>query len=163
MNGLAQYSFNNPQWQGISNPGADTSMFNPDMYQNAVPTIPSDTSLFNNGKHYTGIGKTSLAKPSSFGFNPETFGAAAQGLNGLAGLAGAYLGYKSYGLAKDQFGFEKALANANYSNQAKLANNEIQNSGEVGMGLAGGTMDANARAARQAQLNSMKLSTGPIG
>lgn len=86
-----------------------------------------------------------------------------QGLQALSGLANAYTGYKNYGLAKDMFGFEKAATNRNIANQAQLVNNEIQNAGEVGMGLAGNTMDANARAARQAQLNTMKVSGSPVG
>lgn len=95
--------------------------------------------------------------------NKDTIGGVAQGVQALAGLANAYMGYKNYGLAKDQFNFTKAAANRDVANQARLINNEIQNAGEVGMGLAGNTMDPNARAQRQAQLDAMKVSGAPIG
>lgn len=95
--------------------------------------------------------------------NKDAIGGVAQGLQAAAGLANAYMGYKNYGLAKDMFGFEKAATNRNIANQAQLVNNEIQNAGEVGMSLAGNTMDPNARAARQAQLNTMKVSGSPVG
>lgn len=95
--------------------------------------------------------------------NKDTVGGIAQGVQALAGLANAYMGYKNYGLAKDQFNFAKAAANRDVANQARLINNEIQNAGEVGMGLAGNTMDPNARAQRQAQLDAMKVSGAPIG
>lgn len=106
-----------------------------------------------------------------FKANPESGRSKLGGYAGLADSAinafNAYnqytLGNKNLGLARDKFAFEKAAANANLVNQARLANNQIQNAGEVGMGLAGNTMDANARAARQAQMDSMKLSTAPIG
>jgi hypothetical protein len=97
------------------------------------------------------------------GLQAGDMGNYAQGLQALSGLANAYMGYKNYGLAKDMFGFEKAATNRNMANQASEYNTGIQNAGEVGMGLAGNTMDANARAARQAQLNSQKISTAPIG
>lgn len=89
--------------------------------------------------------------------------AAAAGVQGLAGLANAYMANKNLKLAKDMFGFEKATTNRNLANQAQLVNNQIQNAGEVGMSLAGNTMDPNARAARQAQLDTMKVSGTPIG
>ena len=40
-------------------------------------------------------------------------GAGADVLQGLSGLANAYMGYKNYKLAKEQFGFQKGLANRN--------------------------------------------------
>jgi len=86
-----------------------------------------------------------------------------KGVQALSGLANAYMGYKNYGLAKDKFGFEKAAANRAIENQASEYNTGIQNAGEVGMSLAGNTMDPNARAARQAQLDTQKISGLAIG
>ena len=86
-----------------------------------------------------------------------------KGAEALAGLANAYMGYKNYGLSKDKFAFEKAAANRAIANQASEYNTGLQNAGEVGMGLAGNTMGANARLARQAQLDSQKISSAPIG
>lgn len=90
-------------------------------------------------------------------------GGIAQGVQAAAGLANAYLGYKNYGLAKDKFMFEKAATNRSVANQASEYNTGIQNAGEVGMSLAGNTMNTGAQAARQAQLNTQKISTAPIG
>lgn len=81
---------------------------------------------------------------------------------GLGGYQ-AYLAKKNYDLAKDQFGFEKAATNRNIANQASLVNRDIQNRGEVGLSLAGNTMNPEQRAARLAELESQKLSTAPIG
>ena len=86
-------------------------------------------------------------------------GTAANAANALSGGVNAYVGYKGLGLAEDQFAFEKALANANFANQSKLVNNSIQNSGEVGMSLAGNSMSPEQRAARQAQVNANKIKT----
>ena len=48
-------------------------------------------------------------------------------LQGLGGLASAYMGYKQYGLAKDAFNFNKGLANRNLTTQAELINQDIYN------------------------------------
>lgn len=100
---------------------------------------------------------------SWFTENKDMINAGAQGLQALSGLANGYMASKNLKLAKDMFGFEKAATNRNIANQAQLVNNQIQNSGEVGMSLAGNTMDPNARAARQAQLDTMKVSGSPVG
>lgn len=81
------------------------------------------------------------------------------GMGGLAGLGsllsgigqlgsyglGAYTGLKQLGLAKDQlklakedFGFQKALANRNIANQAQSINNAYDNSARMGAALIGG-------------------------
>lgn len=73
-------------------------------------------------------------------------GKAAQG---LAGLANAYLGYKNYQLAKNQFDYERASSNANLYNQGTLVNNQLDKSAAVGNALAGNTM---TEAQRQASL-----------
>lgn len=69
-----------------------------------------------------------------------SLGSIGTAVQGLSGLANAYLGYKNYGLAKDQFGYEKALSNANLYNQGTLVNNQLDKSAQVGNALAGGTM-----------------------
>jgi hypothetical protein len=97
------------------------------------------------------------------GSTSGSFGNIAQGAQALAGLGQAYVGYKNYGLAKDMFNLQKATTNRNISNQASEYNTGIQNAGDVGMSLAGATMDANARAAYQAKLDSRKISTAPVG
>jgi methyl-accepting chemotaxis protein len=62
-----------------------------------------------------------------------------KGLEALAGLMNAFTGYKSYKLAKDQFGFTKAAFNRNLANQAKIINNTYDNAAQVAAGMIGGT------------------------
>ena len=59
-------------------------------------------------------------------------------IQGLSGLAGAYSAYKGLGLAKDQFAFEKGLANRNLANQAKIINTGYDNAAQVAAGMIGG-------------------------
>lgn len=61
-------------------------------------------------------------------------------LGALGSLANAYTGLKGLQLAKDQFAFEKGLAQANLANQADLINEQRLNSTNVGLALAGNTM-----------------------
>jgi hypothetical protein len=65
-------------------------------------------------------------------------GAGAGILQGVSGLANAYMGYKNYKLAKEQFGFQKGLANRNLANQAKVINNSYDNAAQVAAGMIGG-------------------------
>ena len=65
-------------------------------------------------------------------------GAGAGVLQGLSGLTNAYMGYKNYKLAKEQFGFQKGLANRNLANQAKVINNTYDNAAQVAAGMIGG-------------------------
>ena len=83
--------------------------------------------------------KMNATKPGSSG-GLASIGAIGSATQGLAGLANAYLGYKNYQLAKDQFGYEKALGNANLYNQGTLVNTQLDKSAEIGNALAGGTM-----------------------
>jgi len=130
--------------------GSDFSKLSPD--QQAVFASSGGT-----------IGDTGNMIPGQGAQSNWDMGDIAKGVEAASGLANAYLGYKNYGLAKDQFGFTKAMANRNIANQASEYNTGLQNAGEVGMSLAGNTMDPNARAARQAQLDAQKISGAPIG
>ena len=64
-------------------------------------------------------------------------GAASGIMEGLTGLASAYLGLKNYNLAKKQFGFQKGLANRNLANQAKVINTSYDNAAQVAAGMIG--------------------------
>lgn len=74
-------------------------------------------------------------------------GTAGNVLGGVGSLAQAYMANKALGLAKDQFAFEKGLAQTNLANQADLTNEQRMNRGEVGLALAGNTMDATQKQA----------------
>ena len=73
--------------------------------------------------------------------------------NALSGVANAYTGYKSLGLAQDEFKFNKGLASTNLANQASLINEQRLKAAKVGNALAGGTMTT---AQKQNYLNDIK-------
>ena len=91
---------------------------------------------------YGDIANTNVPTPSTpssgFGFNTGTFGAVAGGLQGLSGLAQAFVGMKNYELAQQQFKYQKGLANRNLANQAKIINNTYDNAAQVAAGMIGG-------------------------
>lgn len=61
-----------------------------------------------------------------------------QGLQALSGLANAYTGFKNFQLAQDAFNYQKAYANRNLANQAKIINNTYDNAAQVAAGMLGG-------------------------
>ena len=77
-------------------------------------------------------------EPSGLSNAMGYIGAGADILQGLSGLSNAYMGYKNYKLAKEQFGFQKGLANRNLANQAKIINNTYDNAAQVAAGMIGG-------------------------
>ena len=84
-------------------------------------------------------------------------------LNAGVGLANAYLGYKNYGLAKDQFDFSKAATNRDILNQGTLINNSVQNASDVGLALGGGAMTADQIAREKAAVQNRYVNTSVIG
>ena len=81
---------------------------------------------------------TSSTSSSGFGFNTGTLGVVTGGLQGLSGLAQAFVGMKNYELAQQQFKYQKGLANRNLANQAKIINNTYDNAAQVAAGMIGG-------------------------
>ena len=77
----------------------------------------------------------------------------AQAVNALSGLADAYTGLKSLGLAKKEFNFNKNLALTNLANQADLINEQRLKSAKVGLALAGNTLTPDEK---QSYLNNVK-------
>ena len=75
---------------------------------------------------------------SNWGNVAGMVGAGAGILQGLGGLASAYTAYKGLQLAKDQFKFQKGLANRNLANQSKIINNSYDNAAQVAAGMIGG-------------------------
>ena len=124
MAGLADLTNSNSMFNGIDD---SNSMFRyPSGYNNA-------------DSMYEDIANTNTSTPSSgFGFNTGTFGAVASGLQGLSGLAQAFVGMKNYELAQQQFKYQKGLANRNLANQAKIINNTYDNAAQVAAGMIGG-------------------------
>lgn len=67
-----------------------------------------------------------------------TLGGIGNIMQGLAGIGNMFNAYKQYGLAKRKFAFEKAAANRNVANQAKIINNTYDNAAQVAAGMIGG-------------------------
>lgn len=70
--------------------------------------------------------------------NAKGLAAIGMGMEGLSGLANAYMGYKNYQLAQEQFKFQKGLARRNLANQAKIINNTYDTAAQVAAGMIGG-------------------------
>ena len=99
-----------------------------------------------------------------------------KGLTGLAniglGIGQSFLGLQNYrlakkqlGLAREQFAFEKGLANRNIANQAKLINTQYDNAAQVAAGMMGsGGMTNQAIVDRYAQkAKEQYVDASPIG
>ena len=127
MAGLADLANSRPMFGGIDNSNNMFGSFN--RYGGA-------------DSMYEDIANTNVSTPSTsssgFGFNTGTFGAVAGGLQGLSGLAQAFVGMKNYELAQQQFKYQKGLANRNLANQAKIINNTYDNAAQVAAGMIGG-------------------------
>ena len=124
MAGLADLANRGSMFNGIND---SNSMFGSSSGYNGVDSMYGD------------IANTNTSTPSSgFGFNTGTFGAVASGLQGLSGLAQAFVGMKNYELAQQQFKYQKGLANRNLANQAKIINNTYDNAAQVAAGMLGG-------------------------
>ena len=111
--------------------------------------IDDSNSMFGSFNGYGGadsmygdIANTNVSTPSTsssgFGFNTGTLGVVTGGLQGLSGLAQAFVGMKNYELAQQQFKYQKGLANRNLANQAKIINNTYDNAAQVAAGMIGG-------------------------
>jgi len=110
-----------------------------------------------NADRYKALG---VDNPNATGLDLKT---GLAGVQAAAGLLNAYTGLKGLGLAKDQFGFAKSAANRDVANQAKLTNNSILNSAEVGNSLAGSTMNDAQRTASLAKAKSRFVDGSRIG
>ena len=111
--------------------------------------INDSNGMFGSSSGYNGvdsmygdIANTNVSTPSTpssgFGFNTGTLGVVTGGLQGLSGLAQAFVGMKNYELAQQQFKYQKGLANRNLANQAKIINNTYDNAAQVAAGMIGG-------------------------
>ena len=125
---------------GLANLTNRGSMFN--YINDSNDMLGSSSWLSGVDSMYRDIANTNTSTPSTsssgFGFNTGTFGAVAGGLQGLSGLAQAFVGMKNYELAQQQFKYQKGLANRNLANQAKIINNTYDNAAQVAAGMIGG-------------------------
>ena len=127
MAGLADLANSRSMFGGIDN---SNSMLGYSSRYNGVDSMYGD------------IANTNVPTPSTsssgFGFNTGTLGVVTGGLQGLSGLAQAFVGMKNYELAQQQFKYQKGLANRNLANQAKIINNTYDNAAQVAAGMIGG-------------------------
>ena len=127
MAGLADLTNSSSMFGGIND---SNSMFGSSSGYNGVDSMYGD------------IANTNVSTPSTsssgFGFNTGTLGVVTGGLQGLSGLAQAFVGMKNYELAQQQFKYQKGLANRNLANQAKIINNTYDNAAQVAAGMIGG-------------------------
>ena len=124
ISGLAGFTSYNPAYWGNNSPTVDSML---DAASNVTNSSGNGFwgNLFGNGGIIGGLG---------------TLGGLATGvLQGITGLQQMGLANKAYGLAKKQFNFQKALANRNLANQAKIINNTYDNAAQVAAGMIGGT------------------------
>ena len=124
---------------------------------------PEAAQLFGNaGLTFDSDNKSSFSPTKGLGAMDYVSGGAAIA-GGLGDLANAYLGYKNYKLAKDQFGFEKAATNRNIFNEGTLINTQLANANNVGLGLAGNTMTEAQKQASRDKTAAGFVDTSAIG
>lgn len=124
--------------------------------------VGSYANTVNNGTVGPLKGRVPEVKPTTPGLTGY-LSAGADVLQGLGALGSAYTGWQNYGLAKEQFGFEKAATNRNIANQGKQINNAYQNASEVGLALGGGAMTPEQIAAERAAVQNRLVDTSAIG
>lgn len=140
----------NPQQQAINtfsdDWGQGLSNFSPisgsaNSFQDAMAQgLNANTMGFN--PTVTGLGQQGMQGMQNAGGGmgglAGYLGAGAGLLQGIGGLANAFMAAKGLELAEEQFGFQKGLANRNLANQSKIINNAYDNAAQVAAGMIGG-------------------------
>jgi hypothetical protein len=99
--------------------------------------------------------------PSLFsGLISPTWQGVGSTLQGIGGLANAYMGYKQYGLAKDAFKFNRGLANRNLAIQGQLLNQEMYD--RKARALAGSSLSPEEKARALEEVKNKYIDTTPI-
>lgn len=85
-------------------------------------------------------------------------------LSVLEGLTNAYLGYKSLGLAEDQFDFSKDTFNSNLANQTRAYNTNLSQQQRASLGAQGNFAgdSAGLEAALKSFLDENQLNGSPV-
>lgn len=89
----------------------------------AAPSTGAPQVNGNNAVFSPNLGAGAVTPESGFGMNLGTAGAALGGLNAIGGFL---QGNKAMKLAKDQFKFQKDLANTNLNNSIKSYNTSLE-------------------------------------
>lgn len=137
-NGLANVAYSNilPQQDYSALPSSGGFTTSPNVWTGF--NGDTNTLLVNRPTNAPLMDATTNANNGFLGLGSDTWAGIGAGIQGLSGLANAYLGYKNYQLAQDQFKFQKGLANRNLANQAKIINNTYDNAAQVAAGMIGG-------------------------
>jgi hypothetical protein len=95
------------------------------------------------------LGGSAIAGSSGLGANLPTL---QLGLSGLSTLANLYTGIQALGLAKNQFSFQKDLAQKNYNNSVSTYNTSLEDRANARASVTG-----QSAADTQAYINAHKL------
>ena len=107
---------------------------NKKLYESIITSVAKEVKkALNEDEYYKSPINTTLGNNNTKNLNDQSWlqknanglAGIGMGIQGLSGLANAYMGYKNYLLAKDQFNYQKGLANRNLANQAKIINNKF--------------------------------------
>lgn len=134
-NQFNQLATNNSSMQ---TPATAVNQFNPPVIDPLHPGLLADeyqipSGYFDSPEFSDSISKYgNLGELNSMPTTPETpidwakmMGGVGMGLQGLSSLGNMYVGMKGLGLAKDQFDFNKQMANTNLANSVKSYNTEL--------------------------------------
>lgn len=100
----------------------------------ATPTLGANTS-----GTIAGSAPQGLLAGSGLGLNLPTL---QLGLDSLGKLGSLYTGIQALGLAKDQFSFQKDMANKNYTNQVSTYNTSLEDKARGRASVDGSNADA---------------------
>ena len=100
-------------------------------YNQAVPTTASMNNLINSNLFGSGnpIGNPFTGKQGNSGISTQAtngWNTFSNVLGGIGAITNAFTGFKQFGLAKDQFNWQKDAFNTNLLNQANLINRELE-------------------------------------
>lgn len=155
-NGFLDLKYNNPYDQNYT--------VNPDNYN--TPNSPVFNAYAGSGlanpegelsymeKYYKNQLEQANQDPTAW----DRVGQIGQGIQALTGLANAYMGYKQYGLAEDQFDFQKGLANRNLVNQTKAYNTNYMDKKKIALAGSGLNETEQAEALAEAEKNLLDTS-----
>jgi hypothetical protein len=137
-----------------------------DYYRGLATSLEDAT--YGTPEYYKALGSVQTArqslldsnKPSMFGLASPTWQGVGSTLQGLGGLASAYMAYKQYGLAKDAFNFNKGLANRNLATQGQLLNQEMYD--RKARELAGSSLSPEEKARALEEVKNKYIDTTPI-
>ena len=125
-NGLSNAYGSNTDYGQSFNYGASAASQYPELYQ-APSTSPnpqqSSQGIF--GRIYGGV-KDAFTSGGTDAKGYQTANAVSGGISAIASLTSAYMGMKQYGLAKNQFDFQKQAYDENRLAQATNYNTEIK-------------------------------------